>query len=97
MQARHDEVQREEDLRMLGVRVLARLAGDFLVIKTKRRTRNMVLVELLFVLNALNPKEGQSEEHREGEHHEHHRALRSLGGPNGKHDGQAATDQDSSV
>src|SRR5262252_10841506 len=97
MQARHDEVQGEKDLRMLGVCVLARLAGDLLVIKTKRRTGNMVLVKLLFVLDALDPKESQSEQHGEREHQEHDGALRSLGGPDGEHDGQAATDQDGSV
>src|SRR5579862_3019372 len=63
MQASHDEVEREENLGVARVGVLVRMSWNGYMIETEGCPRNMVLVEFLFVFDALDAEEGKPEKH----------------------------------
>src|SRR5689334_25064566 len=56
-----------------------------------------MLVELVFVLDALNAKECKAEEHRQDQHYDQQAATGGLRGPDREDDGQAAADQNGGV
>src|SRR5271165_6294786 len=96
VQPGHDEVKSKENLGVLGIGVLTGMTGNLLV-KTEGRAGDVMLIELVFVFDPFDAEEGASEDHGEREHGEQKAAARSLCGPDGEHDGQAAADEDGGV
>ena len=68
VQAGHYEIEREENLGVLRIGVLAGVPGNFLVFEVERRSGNVVFYELVFVLDAFDAEECAAEEHRQQEH-----------------------------
>src|SRR5207247_7053951 len=62
VQPGHDEIEREEDLGVTGVRLL----------ELKRRSWYVVLDELVVILDALDAEKRGAEDHRDGEKHHQH-------------------------
>src|SRR5208282_5000571 len=67
VQASHDEVEREEQLRVAGVGVLTRMPGDRLLVETERGAGDVMLHELFTVLDAFYAEEDHPQEHGEDE------------------------------
>src|SRR3974390_477899 len=97
VQACHYEIKREENLGVTRIGVLPGLAGDRFMFKTERWARDMVLVKLLFVLDALDTEKSDAEKHGEDKHCQEQRAARCLRRPYGENDSQAAADQNGRV
>ena len=97
VQAGHDEIEREENLRVARIGVLAGMPGNWLVVETERRAGHVMLHELVSVLDALDAEEGETEQHGDDEADNQQRAARGLRGPDGEHYGQAAADEHGGV
>src|SRR5258706_8271712 len=97
VQTRHDKVEREKNLSVGRIRVLARMAGNFFLIKTKRSAGNVMLHKLVFVLDSLNAEEGETEEHGYGKAANEQGSAGGLSSPDCEHHGQAAADEHRSV
>src|SRR5271163_4284784 len=82
---------------MQWVGVLAGMSGDGHMNKTERSAGDMVLFELVFVLDAFDAEERQTEQHGYGEAHEQQRSAGSLRGPDREDDGQTAADEHGGV
>ena len=59
VQAGHDEIEREENLRVARVGVLPGMAGDRHMIETERRAGDVMLFEFVFVFDALDAEKDQ--------------------------------------
>src|SRR5579864_7294660 len=93
----HDEVESKENLRMAGVGILIGVSRHRDMLEAEGCAGYVVLVELIFVLDAFDPKEGETEQHGEREHAEHYGAAGGLRRPDGENDSQAAADQHGGV
>src|ERR1700686_846420 len=97
VQAGHDEVQREENLGVARVGVLVRMSWNGHVIEAEGCARYVVLVEFLFVFDALDAEESETEKHGQDKAANHQGATADLRAPYGEHHGQAAADEDRRV
>src|SRR6267154_2954774 len=84
VQARHHEIEREENLRMARISVLPGVPGDGLVLKAEGCTGDMVLHKFVAILNALDAEEGEAEQHGDDKTADQERAAGGLGGPDGE-------------
>src|SRR6267378_4167419 len=96
MQTSHHEVKRKEYLRVLRIRMLVGVSGNGLI-KMKRSTRYVILVELLFVLHALDPQKCEAENQCQRQIADQHLAAAGLRRPDSQHDRQAAANKNHSV
>jgi hypothetical protein len=87
MHARHGEVEGEEQLDGLTVRTLQLKCG----------TRHEMLLELVGVLQDLDPQEHQSQAYGQEQKHHLAAAMAPLRTPHGERHGQAAAQQDRGV
>src|SRR5712691_1889544 len=97
MQARHDEIEREENFRMAGISVLAGMPGDWLVLETKGCTGDVMLHEFFPVLDAFDAEEDEAKQHGGDEAADQEGAAGGLRGPDRQHHSQAAADENGSV
>src|SRR5262245_29292470 len=65
MEAGHDEIQREENLRV----------AEILLLELKAWPWNVMLDELLVVFDALDTQKGRAQQHRQTEKHQELRAV----------------------
>ena len=68
VQARHYEVEREENLRVARVGVLAGMTREGHVLEAKRSAGNVMFFEFVSVLDGLDAKKCETEEHSQAEH-----------------------------
>src|SRR5258708_3844621 len=96
VQAGHNEIKSEENLRMTRVRVLAAMPWNFLV-KTKRSAGNVMLVKLVFIFDPFDAEKGETEKHGGGKAGDQEDSASSLRRPHGEHNGQTAANEDRGV
>src|SRR5258708_6207125 len=97
MEARHNEIKREEYLRVAWIGVLTGMTRNRLIRKAKRRSGHMMLHKFLAILYALDAEERNTEEHRGDEANDQERAPRGLCSPDCENHSQAAANQHGSV
>src|SRR5258708_11566890 len=96
VQACHNEIKREENLRMTRVRVLAAMPWNFLV-KTKRSAGNVMLVKLVFIFDPFDAEKGETEKHGGGKAGDQEDSASSLRRPHREHNRQTAANEDPGV
>src|SRR5271166_295260 len=82
VQARHNEVEGEEQLRVVGVGVLIGVSWDRHFFEAEGSAGHVMLDELVVVLDALDAEEDHAEEDREDETADQQGAAGGLRGPN---------------
>src|SRR6266851_5654792 len=93
VQARHDEIEREENFRMAGISVLPGMTGDGLVLETERCAGDVMLHEFFAILDALDAEEGEAKQHGDDEAADQERAAGGLRRPDGENHGQTTADE----
>src|ERR1700691_5280603 len=97
VQARHHEVKREEQLRVMWISILAGVSGDRHILEAEGCPGYMMLLKFLCVFDAFDAEKRETEQHGDDETDDQQRAARSLRGPDGEHHGQTAADEHGGV
>src|SRR6266851_3425339 len=92
VQAGHNEVESKENLGVLWICVLIRMARN-LFLELERSPGHVMSFELFLVLDPFDAQESQSQYQRQGQVSHQHHAAPSLCRPNRQNHGQAAADQ----
>src|SRR5258708_29561221 len=97
VQAGHNEIKSEENLRMSRICVLAGMPWNLLFLKTEGSAGNVMLVKLVFIFDPFDAEEGETEKHGAGKAADQEGSASGLRRPHGEHHGQTAANEDRGV